>query len=64
MNARTGHRGHGHWLHAGASAALALLTGIAAAQAHPLDGLTGAEMSATVEILKAEGKIGDAARSR
>jgi primary-amine oxidase len=62
MNARTGHRGHGRWLQAGASAALALLAGIAAAQAHPLDGLTGAEMSATVEILKAEGKIGDAAR--
>src|SRR5215213_6326560 len=30
--------------------------------AHPLDGLSPAEMTATVEILKADGKITDAAR--
>ena len=35
---------------------------MAVAQAHPLDGLSGAEMSATVEILNADGKITDAAR--
>ena len=32
------------------------------ARAYPLDGLTGDEMSATVAILKADGKVSDAAR--
>ena len=46
----------------GAAAALALAVGAVAAHARPLDGLTGAEMSATVEVLKTDGKITDAAR--
>ena len=52
----------GHCL-ASAFAMAGLTVGaMATAQAHPLDGLTGAEMSATVEILKAEGRVTDAAR--
>ena len=43
--------------------ALTLSVGWAAlATAHPLDGLSPAEMGAVVEILKAEGKIGEEAR--
>ncbi len=49
---------------AGATALLAGWSALAAgaASAHPLDGLSPAEMTATVEILKADGKITEAAR--
>lgn len=46
-----------------AAGAVALTLGWSAlAQAHPLDGLSPAEMGAVVEILKAEGKIDESAR--
>ena len=49
-----------HWI--GGAGGMALLLAGAAAGAHPLDGLTAAEMSETVAILKAAGKTTDDAR--
>jgi primary-amine oxidase len=46
----------------GCAAAALLLAATGTGGAHPLDGLTADEMTATVAILKAEGKTTDAAR--
>ena len=46
----------------GAGALALLLAGAGPAGAHPLDGLSAEEMTATVEIVKAAGKVGDDAR--
>ena len=49
-----------HWI--GGAGGMALLLAGAAAGAHPLDGLTAAEMGETVAILKQAGKTTDDAR--